>query len=313
MKYFAAALFIFGWWWIFQPVEDLPISPARGEYRVANGIFLEPISREELKQALAGDFSKMVELLIRWDATECERLDPSEFREMIHLFRNLKNENSIKVLPQTHVAATILLALAPKSIVAIPMGLRENEELFQKVKLESCPLNCQELEGEIVRTLAPDVAFVTTYSNPVFLKMLRHQRVPEVVSSPVTDLESLYATINEIAAYVEHPNEGKLLNLFIKGALLAIDNRLKGKKPEKVLYLCGNRPYFSPNPGTLLHELLHRLGIETFSGTFTHEDIKLYDPKLLLLAKEMGSTVQESPTQFAVLAYLDIANHLMYE
>lgn len=298
-------------------MEDLPLAPTRGEYHVENGPFLEPIPREELQQALAGDFSKMVELLIGWDAEEGERLDPSEFREMIHLFRNLKNENSIKVLPQTHVAATILLAIAPKSIVAIPMGMRENEELFQKAKLESCPLNCQELEGEVVRSLAPDVAFVTTYSNPVFVKMLRHQRVPEVVSGPVTDLESLYATINEIAAYAEHPNEGKLLNLFIKGAMLAIDNRLHGlekflgKKAEKVLYLCGEHPYFSPGEGTLLQDLLHRLGIETFSKLFTLEDIELYSPKVLLLSSEMSPTVQESPTQFAVLAYRDIAARLM--
>ena len=215
------------------------------------------------------------------------------------------------------------------------MGLRENRDLFLPAKYEKVPLNCQSLEGEVVQNLAPDLAFVTTYSNPVFLKMLRHLQVPEIETAPVTDLTSLFETLNQIATYAQHPNEGRLLALFMKAGMMAVDNRLHaleaflGRKEEKILYLMGNHPYFSPSNKTLLHHLLRRFGIETFSKPLSYEEIELYNPNLLLLASNtkpqikskalyrLNPTVQESPTQFAVLAYRDIAaglmDHLLHE
>jgi hypothetical protein len=337
--YLLSTTFIFGWWWIFQPQEDLPIYFSPTEYHVENASYFEPIPRDELKQALAGDFSKMVELIILWDEEagrleelkfkHIARLSSEEFREVIHLFKNLNGFQEIKIIPQTHIAATILLAIAPKSILAIPMGLRENGDLFHLARLNQYPLNCQSLEGEVVQYLAPDLAFVTTYSNPTFLKMLRHQEVPEIKTEPVRDLKSLFETIDQIATYAQHPREGRLLSLFMKGSMMAIDNRMHalqqflGKKVEKVLYLFGEHPYFSPLRDTLIHDLLNRFGIETFSKPFTFEEIELFAPDLLLLASDskpkikakslyqFNRAVQESPTQFALLAYRDIAAALM--
>ena len=115
--YFVSSAFIFGWWWLFQPGADVPISVSRNDYRVENASYLEPIPREELKQALEGDFSKNggaphcvgreAENLEHMHFAQVARLSSDEFREVIHLFKNLNGSKDIKVIPQTHIAATV--------------------------------------------------------------------------------------------------------------------------------------------------------------------------------------------------------------
>ena len=334
--YFFACAFIFGWWWIFQPSDEpaTPYSQTENFYHVENGSYLEPIGRDDLKKALSGDFSKMVDLLITWDL-EAEwmgsqnRLKSDEFREAILLFKSLKGSKEVKIIPQTHVAATILLAIAPKAVQAIPMGLRGSDDLFAPASLESIPLNCQSLEGETVQNLSPDFALVAPYSNPVFLKMLRNQKVPEIQTDQICSLEDLYLAIHDISELAKHPTEGRLLTLFMKGSIMAIDNRLHAlknflkKDVGSVLYLSGEHPFYSPAQNSLISALLQRLEIKTYDKQFSYEDIELFSPDTLILASNtqlrlkskriyrVNSTVQDSPTQFAILAYRDIASCLM--
>lgn len=340
--YFFSTLFILGWWVCFQPKEIAPCYLSKNrKYQVENAPFLEPIPRDTLHASLSGDFKKMRDLFIEWDLeakqlvelgyTSIQRMSSEEFREAILLYTALDSAKSdLRIIPQTHVAATILLAVAPENLVALPMGLRMNQELFPASKMGKVSLDCQSLDGEITHELSPHLAFVASYSNPVFLKMLSHQSIPQVECPSIASLQDVYQTVEEVAAYSEHPLEGKLLSLFMKSAMIAVDNRLEclkhtlNKEVKNTLFLFGERLFFSPEKDSLTGELLERLGLKCFGKLMTLEDIEALSPDLIVLASQKESSqlltqkvayvnqsVQDSPTQFTALAYRDLAACLM--
>jgi iron complex transport system substrate-binding protein len=255
-----------------------------------------------------------------------------------------------RFLPQTYASGAFLLALvSPDQIVALPYGLRKQTQLFPETLTNQIPLNIDRHHSELLYLAKPEIAFVSTqYSHPATLEALKNQGIPIVPTTSIHSLKDIQNSLLQIGYAVNRGMEAKLLNLFIESALMAIENRLHAINAldqdtyDQIVYLNHYSQFFTPSPGTFTCELLEKLGLTTSSAwsyiPLTQEHFLKIDPSKLIIAtmqpelicQQISASpsfsqlkacqnqntifidreVQESPTQYVVLAYYDLATAL---
>lgn len=176
VHYLFVTAFIAGWWLLAFRTDsnDFPTSRTIAQnLSLKTSALLEelsPLQREALKQAIAGNFSLMLNFIDDWenDADSLERKGikgikhlPSEKTHQAHLIGHLLQSASPETLrllncklnlekiaddhgrqlivkddfqrflPQTYLAASFLLSIAPPhEIIALPKGLRHCHSFF---------------------------------------------------------------------------------------------------------------------------------------------------------------------------------------
>lgn len=344
-RYLLPLAFIFIWWIIFYPREDEKVVALK-ETSPKAGLFAcyAPVPREPLKKALQGDVASMLSQVLTWQKEAhffkeqsmlgVELFSASDLCEFFLLSYALPEATLEKFFPQTEISATILLACAQDKLVALPKGLGATEALYPFQVTQGYP-NSQEAQGEWLFGQNIEVAFTAPYSNPTFISTLKRLHIPIWESTCPKNLEELMWVIEEIAEVARVKERGRLLSLFVKMAFTAIDNRLKAlnhvrKSCGSYLYLSGYDQLSLPTENSLSGYFAKRLGLP-FSQTYRPmliEEIYRQSPDALFLASssegcvqklknfpvfQLEETVQNSPTQFAVLAYRDLAACLMQE
>jgi len=338
------------WWWLAfapQPSKPIDVSPQVTPSPLANIPLLSPLDRELLHRALAGDFQLMARLIMDWEVDaqllidqgkSVKRLSREELLRSQSLSRQLKQaDTSQRFLPQTYVAASILLALVgPQQIVALPKGLRLQKQLYPPELTNAIPLDTDRYNAEKLYLAQPDIAFVSgRYSHPSTLQALKNQGIKiaaiESLVGSLQDIKKTIAFIGENAGRSEH---AELLNLFIDAAFAAIDNRYQAKNPD-VLYLSYFEQFYLPSPDTIACELLTRQGVslpmKLSYAPLEREILQILDPKIVLISTSenaaipslhhlkavqegrlyfLDDDVQQTPTQYVVLAYFDLVDAL---
>ncbi len=306
---------------------------------------LSSLERSDLIQALNGDLSLMVKLVSEWDL-DGQILDthgligikrlPPEARlraqllgrlfqntpkeELIHLesdyrMKGIIDDNGTLIslkdsfhlfLPQTHAAASFLLALAdPVQIVALPKGIREQTELFSPQLTAQIKYDIDRYNGEHFFQVKPQVAFVSHYSHPASLQALQNQGVQLFSLNAIETLPDIRHALIRVGNVINRPFEAELLAIFMEAAMFAVDNRLRAIEHcqgtsiahQRLLYLNYHTQYSCPSSKTLTWQLLERLGashclphnlIEAHANDWSipmnQEQIVNYNPDCLIVA-----------------------------
>lgn len=335
--YLPLSLFIFAWWALaaFYSPHALVHVPHPSNH---------DLSRSRLQAALTGDALLMAELIQQWNA---KRLPQPTFTT---------NPKRKKLLPQTHVAATFLLAIAdPTKIIALPGGMRRQTTLFPTSLTEKIPLDIDAMSSEKMHLISPDIAFVADYSHPALVDLLKRQSTDLYHMHTPSTIEEIREALLQIGKMSGYHNEALRLSLFMEAAQLAIDNDLcawwQEKRPSapRVLYVTHYGEFTTPWKNSITWQLLERLSNQGFmtllqpsssqsdvAASLSLETIHHLKPHLLLIAVPTGGLieaqvkgrltstgianngnviflqdeVQQSPTQYAILAYFDLVNAL---
>lgn len=359
---------------------------------------LSPFQRESLQQALAGHFPLMLEFINHWDRdaqflttkglAHIQRL-PSETLLQAHILGRLLQDSSPDTLrhlnckmnldhiqddsgrllciedhfqhflPQTYVAASFLLAIAPpQEIIALHRGLRYLPQLYSPALLARIPTDISRLSSEKLYTARPHLAFVASYSHPPALEALRNQSIQLCTLQHVNTIPEIQEALLKVGHASNHILEAQLLAIFMEACLLSIDNRLHALNaytlssslpalPQHVLYLYHHQHYMHPTAKCLTGQLMARamhhcphLSCSIPESTyewrvpFTQEKILQTNPDCLVISTPdkihskqdftkhyalhqlkayqenrifyVDEAVQESPSQYIVLAYFDI-------
>ncbi|MBS4169559.1 ABC transporter substrate-binding protein [Neochlamydia sp. AcF95] len=258
------------WWSVaFKPSNDQlsDLYPPCPSSKPLPSIFkyLSTLQRENIHQALNGDYSMMSKLITDWDHdaqimeqygyNTVKRLLREDFLRCQLLARQINNSTredlnllhdhyrlpSIqddngnifdlstsykRFLPQTFVAASFLLALSePELIVALPAGMRKQAAIYPKKLTHLIALDADRYHTEKLYNARPDIAFVADYSNPSTLEALKKQGIPLFTLKHVNSPEEVQNALLRIGHIINRPIEAELLNYFVEAAMLAIDNR----------------------------------------------------------------------------------------
>lgn len=389
--YFTSIAIILLWWGFAfrQDIQEKNNQPAKTESTQTRAPLLEilsPLKRDTLKEALAGNYDLMTQLIADWDidaqllesrgVVAAKRLNRRQYVKAQLIGRQLKKQikqdfhasvvrddfgNELrldkplsKFLPQTYVAATFLLTLAqPEQIVAIPSGLRDQTQFFPKTLTDQIALDIDRYNGEKLFHEKPDVAFVANYSHAHTLHALQSQGIQLFTFKHFETIPEIQSALAKTGQVINRPLEADLLNLFIEASLLAIDNRIlafnahldeQGIHNPRILYLNYRSQYSLPTTRTITGKLLDRMNVHTLSHVsekqlewfipIYQEQIRRLDPDYLIVAsaypeqmrghlheddvmRELSAVkanrvafiddaVQQSPTQYVVLAYYDL-------
>lgn len=248
-------------------------------------------------------------------------------------------------------ASFLLALTEPEQIIALPKGLRDLHSLYPSELLERIPLDCGPYQTESLVKLRPDIAFVAPYSMPTTRQALASQGIELFTISNINTLEEIQDALLKVGDVSGRPEEAELLALFMEAAICALDNRLLYAQKERrdVLYLNYFSKFSAPTQHTLTGSLLHRLNINQFAHLkassnhwqipLENEKIARLQPQAIILSAGNGNelkslllnhpafrdvpaiktgqifaveaTVQDSSSQFAVLAYYDLVNALL--
>lgn len=379
-----AVLLILGWWTLaLSPVQTaIPRSHVSTQpIQASLKPFLRPIRREELHLALQGDCKGMLDLITEWDAeaqllqaqgvTGVRRLDPDQFLRAQLVGRRLLapqadqekryhwevddlgmplhlSKPPTRFLPQTELAASVILALAsPDQVVALPSRMRR-QKLFPDSLLQQVPLDIDRYQSERIFLANPEVVFVAHYTQPSIIETLRNQGIALFTLNRLGSLSEVQQTIQKIGHVAGQSEKAELLNLFMNAGFAALDNRLLQCNAEKVVYLNYYTQFSIPGERHLMGQLIKRLGINRSlsrpaSGgwqiVYNSEQIANSAPEVIIVSSSPDSplvdlilhnpalqqtpavrmrkvfsvdeTVQDSPTQFLLLAYYDLATILL--
>lgn len=345
--YLLPLLFILGWWYCgfakpstFSHAKVKLISTVPSKKAPLSDI-LSPLSRKELKQALEGDINLMSRLISEWDQDAqilethgfitAERLSRRDYVKALLLGRTLRGKTQApspqKFLPQTWASASFLLALLPvEQIAALPPG-------FKRDKVLPIP----ELRGEYAEFIwkfKPTLAFCAPYSNPGIFQVLQAQNIPFHIAKPLTQIQDIFDELETVGLYVDKKEEAELMTLFMKAALLAIDNRAKLLHPyEKTFYLSWGNHFSYPTDNMITGQLVKRLHLNhelptpsnlAWKVPLDRETLIKLNPSRLIIACEnpkkfslpewnkpleialVEEALLESPDQYVVLAYFDL-------
>lgn len=216
--------FIFFWWFLAFKFENTPI-PSPPSFSqplfISNATLLNalsPLNRQTLKNALAGDFSLIRDLIEGWDEDasyllkkglkNVSRIDAEKLlqarilatlicdstEEELHTLnskiclKTLRDDRKVthaiedhfcRFLPQTYASASFLLSIVdPKKIIAIPRGMRRLSQIYAPENMQQISCDVENLNSEALYLQRPDVAFVAPYSNPSTLSLWRSQHIP---------------------------------------------------------------------------------------------------------------------------------------
>lgn len=329
--------------------------------------YLSPLKREKIQEALAGNVKTMTSLISDWDVDarilekqglfNVRRLSREKFLKAQMIGRELANssddelralreklsEKAIeddmgnrfnlplpyqKFLPQTYFAASVLLAISPpESIVAIPQGLRLQQELYPPTITERIPLDIDRYHSEEIYRQKPDVAFVAHYSHPSTLQALQAQGIPLFTIKSIDTIPQITSTINKIGQMANRPLEAELLTLFMESALLAIDNHLLAMSQSvieelgspRVMFLSHLTQFSIPTSNTITGKLIEQLESCHFNFITLHakerekwmipvsqEQILELNPDCLIVAacdkKNMRLNLMENPALQSISA-----------
>lgn len=375
VTYLFFGVIIFSWWaLVFRESSSFPYS-----YDPPS----PPIDRDQLQQALSGDFALAIDLITAWDLEAIrlqknqiqgiERLSPQTYLQA-QLFSKILSKDSkhassagekpiniaSRFLPQTYVAASFLLAIAPPhEIVALPRGMRSLPQLYSKTLLEQIPLSADRFYSEQLFLADPHLAFVAPYSHPATLEALKRQNIRLHCCQNIDKVSDISIRLLEIGQVTNHSVEANLLAILIEAGLLAIDNQIRALSFEQTpdnqkrtcLYICYFHHYRIPGIKSLTGQLLARAlskhsGIECpvsmqnndWFVPINNEQMDQIDPDNVIVSipfpqdkkgclahmKQLkhlravqnkqiffvDEAVQDSPTQYIVLAYYDLCRTL---
>jgi len=264
------------------------------------------------------------------------------------LGRFLKNqgeENITRIggyIPQTYIAATYLLALTPPDrIICLPVGFRSQTDVFPISLTQKIPLDLDRYKSETLFLKQPTLAFVSHFSHPAMLQTLHNQGIKLYSLDCPTHLEEIPDNIQKMGQVTDCSLKAELLNTFLAAAFIAIENRVQATsnlESTKVMLLNYYSQFSVPTEKTLTVQLLKRLGVihyhaeeeALYTRPIGKEEILKWNPDVLLISTPhrmefkncpelaalpkvslLDDTVQQSPTQFIVLAYYDIAKALL--
>lgn len=271
-----------------------------------------------------------------WRSAHCHNTIVDDIGETFTLDRPYT-----KFLPQTYAAATFLLAIAPpEQIIAIPSGMRKNTKLYQKSL--AIPLDIDRYNSEKLYQRKPEIAFVAPYSHPTTLNALRNQGIRLFTCNNLESIPQIHSALYRIGQIANHPLEADLLSIFIDASLAAIDNHMLAlnkqfQEPKKILFLNYFDHFISATNRPLTAHLIERLGLAnaiTLNTPLSFEQIRTVNPDCLIIScmnKKAVDTflnsensyselkavkqnrlyciddeIQQSPTQYVVLAYYDL-------
>lgn len=261
---------------------------------------LLPFVRAQWHRALMGDVQTMMQLLAEWQVEvhilEAQGVIPHtptaharflRAQELAH--RLLAREKGIdspapqyewqtddggapltlptpprRFLPQTELAAAILLTLCPlEQIVALPSRMR-TLPLFPASKLDTIPYDIDRYNSESLFALRPDVAFIAHYTAPTTVQTLREQEIALFLITRLNSLEEILETICKIGHVVGQPEKAELLTLFVQAGFAALDNRLAAasfplRQEHHPLYLEAFSTLSAPTKRLLTGQLSSRL------------------------------------------------------
>ncbi|MBS4169017.1 ABC transporter substrate-binding protein [Parachlamydia sp. AcF125] len=316
------------------------------------------LNRVQLQKALQGDVAVIEALLIKWhlktQALKEEGISPtyqletSELLEALLLSEILGKTDEKppqKFLAQTYPSACFLLSLLlPNNITAIPDGFQHQTQFYDSSFLEKIPLNRSLFSLEALWKAKPAAAFISPYSNPAFVSALHRLQIPCLLLPHAYQIKQVENVLQTIGFYTASSRKAKLLSLFMKAALHAIDTKIseayfrakKNLHSLKPLLLFHHLQFTAAAKHTLAGEFMDRLRFQNFThSSITSESLKKLDPDLLIIASQNGETsqrelthlplftvlkvaklnrifwvdssVQQSASQFCVLAYYDLA------
>ena len=385
-----------GIWWAlafsnvpsFLPEQNR--HPLQAEATVSSTDLCSHVRREDLRQALQGDYSLMAELLKDWDLNAelwqqagvegVQRMDRSAWLEAQKLARALADEARAEIfreeyqlrevsddqgvvhsfakapkrfITQTYASAELLLALVdPEQVVAIPAGLRTQNHAFDSELYSSVLLDADRYEAERIFLASPQLAFIASYSLPSTREVFRQQKIPLFTLDQLSEVDEICSAVERVGQACQRPLKGRLLSLFIQGALLAMDNQLvaQGKERPRLLYLRRYDAYSVPSSRYLSSRLLQRLGVSDLLGEKTRdvqwslplsrEEIVSLQPECIVLASSsedalhalladpafselpavcagrvyaVDATCQDDPSQFFLLGYYDLWDALIQD
>lgn len=344
--YLLSGLIILAWWTLAfnsafgPPPQVVPPKQTLTEFPQTS-VPLSRLRRDQLDRALAGNYTLMAKLIADWDVDAAllenqglpsiARLSRDDMILSQALARDIRNTKKIdqdKYLPQTHVSATLLMALLPpEQIAGLPRGV------YPPPQGDIIPPYIDRHHSELIHLIKPAAAFISPlYSHPAMLETLSRQAIKTIpLDAPIT-LKQLKATLEFLGKEVGRPNQAKLLCLFIDAAMMAIDNRLNMQGTiQKALYINHYSKYYFPSPTTITWDLLQRLGLKP-EGAGVPMDLERLlnlNPEYLIISTDacpepnrylkaaqngqiyhISDKIQQNPTQYAVLAYYDIAQAL---
>lgn len=318
------------------------------------------INRQELQEALGGNTSLMTQLIAEWD-TDAQLLEdqnqinvkrlprPTYLRSQL-IGRQLSHSSPIQLeemqnaaysyptlddigtpfhrqlslkrfLPQTYVAASILLALAdPAEISALPMGLREQTHIFPVELTSKIPIDIDRYHSEQLYLAQPQIAFVTHYSDPSVIEALRNQGMLLFTMRPINSIPEIGDALVRIGTVINRPLKAELLAIFIEAALLSIDNQMMLAKeaiPPRILYLNYHAQYSVPTLKTLTGQLLQRIADQKFAEIFSipdqqtgwtipidQEKIVNFNPDCMIIAAARGKNIEKQISNEPAFAQL---------
>jgi iron complex transport system substrate-binding protein len=275
--------------------------------------YLTPMQRETFHQALSGDYSLMIKLITDWDHDaqimeqlgfrDIQRLSKDDYLRCQLLARQINNSTQEELvqlhdyyrkmqivddngtlfdlsksfrrfLPQSYVAASFLLALSePKSIVALPRGMREQNNIYLSDMTRNIELDADRYNTEKLYEARPEIAFVADYSHPSTIQALQKQGIPLFTLKHVSSPEEIQNALIRIGHVIDRPLEAELLRYFVDASMQAIDNRFKilntsfnTDESPTVLFLKHHLTFSTPTSHTLTGKLLKRMGVKKLVG-----------------------------------------------
>lgn len=138
--------------------------------------------------------------------------------------------------------------------------------------LEVQKVGGQDMDAELVMTLLPDIAFVTTYhhdNHAEILKQFEDAGITVVVTGSATSFEDVYKTISMIATSVGKADEGDTIITDMKDRLAAVKEKAEGITDKKKVWVeVSPAPdIFTTGQNTFMHEML-----EAINATNAAED-----------------------------------------
>lgn len=215
-------------------------------------------------------------------------------------------------LPQTYMAAEILLSLAdPSQITALPAGLRRQSILFSREELDLIPMNIDRYSSEKLYLASPDIALVAFgFSHPSSIEAMKKQGIELFTTGEITDFEDIKRVVGQIGHLANQPLKGELLAIFMEAALNAIDNKrtleLENTEEQRVLIVNYHTRFSLPGKKTLTSAFIKRMGLQAqlqlnsqlgkdldWSIPLFEEQIHAFDPThLLIIASDTAESRQ---------------------
>ncbi len=290
----------------------------------------QPLIRDQIHQALNGDTTIMKELILSWNE-ESPHLTQEEFT-FVQTWQEEVIASQKRIFPHSYAAASFMLALTPSDwIMALPEGLRYQTELFSPEITSAITKNTNTYDAEKLYLCPPDLTFVATYSNPQFIQTLNTLDIPFCYLNNEMSCAGIQKSILKVGEKIGCENRARLMALFVKSALEAIDKRFyfwnKEHPDFHPVVTFYDEGWSLPTTQSLTGELISRANLNcALSSSYQWyepcnlEAIHTLNPDKLIIVSSpdlktnlppfttslIDRTLQKSPTQHIVLAYFDL-------